>query len=250
MPQFNLQINAYTLAEFGNLQDFEGQLNAIDFFVANLQDIRRNIVNSINLLPAFTADPTTAIPYTNPAAAGPDFQSITSQLLVDKFGNPFNPQIGSGLPVVETLFSPQAMTSNSQAPFTAFGSNADAFQLFDGNAVTVWLGQNDLANQPDYVGLLGDTARLIRAVEITAAGDANFANAPAAWKLQGSNDSTDGFNGNWLTVFEVSTSAAFAAGESRRYAVSTTSSFKHFRLEITQSLNANLVVLAGLKFFS
>lgn len=117
------------------------------------------------------------------------------------------------------------MTGETDPEGEAFASSErsgeEAWRAFDKNASTKWRTNGVAAA---WLRILLATSRTVVEYRITAD---TVANAPADWKLQGSNN---GFS--WTDIDE-QTAQAFTLGQTRTFTVSSPGDYYYYRLDIT-----------------
>lgn len=138
-----------------------------------------------------------------------------------------------------TAFTNQALAATFSASSTAAGATTN---LNDGDAATTWTAST--AGTEHVTADLGSSATL-RSIWITA-GTANATAAPTAFTVLGS--ATGAFAGEETTLLTV-TGATWSNGESKKYRLTTTGSFRYYRLRMTADGGAGAYVLAEVRLF-
>lgn len=118
----------------------------------------------------------------------------------------------------------------------------EAWKVFDGDPVTY---MELVGTVSGIVGYQFPSAVAVHKYEMTARADTAIG-SPKAWTLQGSN------NGTTWTTLDTRTNVGWFAGQSRQYALTNTTAYTYYRLNITANSSGNLsnnLILALLEFY-
>ena len=151
------------------------------------------------------------------------------------------------VPVMTGYTTPSGMAFANSVYDNRYG-----WWAFDGTKATSftdsWCANNVL---PAWVGYIFDTAKVIRSVYWYMPYDVYYPFTPKTYKIQGSNDTTDGSDGNWVDLTD-SISTTSASDDEHKISFENDTAYKAYRMYITATWRngSNYVGVGTLQFYS
>jgi predicted RecA/RadA family phage recombinase len=151
----------------------------------------------------------------------------------------YSPTSSSATDLVPTMTSATAPSGYTASASGDFGSGYEAWRAFDKSNTTYWISDSTPSGgSPEYVQIQLNAAGTAGSYTIRARDTGDAGQTPGAWTLQGSN------NGSSWTTLDTRSGQTFTNNEVKTYSIASPASYSYYRLSVTASPTAAVVVVA------
>lgn len=145
------------------------------------------------------------------------------------------------IPVMTSATAPSGTVTQS----TQYGTGEAAWMLFDRNSATRWTTTGGNTTGWVRYDFGSGNSKVIKSYKITAYTGV-LTRHPKSWTFQGSNDGS-----TWTTLDTQTNVATWSASEARMYAISNTTAYRYYRLNVTANQgDANYLTVGDLAMYS